>query len=168
MNYDMIAGDFAAMMDDQDGEPLIRRILAHPEKLSKYHRLGAAYYANYKYAWLVVDAVKAGVGLKCRNLMNGEELFLMETSRSCDADVKGSTFCTGIAPMGDVYLCLGTMHPANFEPSEAVHKIVRQKLGLPLEGPLDLSTADQARFAEEVVRRIDALGKFKHVGYGGS
>ena len=168
MNYDMIAGDFAAMMDDQDGEPLIRRILAHSEKLSKYHQLGAAYYANYKYAWLVVDAVKAGVGLKCRNLMNGEDLFLMEMSRSCDADVKGSTFCAGIAPMGDVYLCLGVMHPANFEPSEAVHKMVRQKLGLPLEGPLDLSTADQARFAEEVIRRIDALGKFKHVGYGGS
>ena len=167
MNYDMIAGDFAAMMDDQDGEPLIRRILAHSEKLSKYHRLGAAYYANYKYAWLVVDAVKAGIGLKCRNLMNGEELFLMEMSRSCDADVKGSTFCAGIAPMGDVYLCLGTMHPANFEPSEAVHKMVRQKLGLPLEGPLDLSIADQARFAEEVIRRIDALGKFKQVGYGG-
>ena len=167
MNYDMIAGDFAAMMDDQDGEPLIRRILAHPEKLSKYHRLGAAYYANYKYAWLIVDAVKAGVGLKCRNLMNGEELFLMELSRSCDADAKGSTFCAGIAPMGDVYLCLGTMHPANFEPSEAVHKMVRQKLGLPLEGPLDLSISDQARFAEEVIRRIDALGKFKHVGYGG-
>ena len=167
MNYDMIAGDFAAMMDDQGGEPLIRRILAHPEKLSKYHRLGAAYYANYKYAWLVVDAVKAGVGLKCRNLMNGEELFLMEMSRSCDADAKGSTFCAGIAPMGDVYLCLGTMHPANFEPSEAVHKMVRQKLGLPLEGPLDLSLADQARFAEEVIRRIDALGKFRQVGYGG-
>ena len=32
---------------------------------------------------------------------------------------------------------------------------------------LDLSTADQARFAEETVRRIDALGKFRHVGYGG-
>lgn len=166
MAYDMIAGDFAAMMDDQNGEPLIRRILAHPEKLEKYHRLGAAYYANYKYAWLIVEAVKAGVGLKCRNLMNGEELFLMETSRSCDADVKGSTICAGIAPMGDVYLCLGTMHPAHFEPSEAVHKMVRQKLGFPLEGPLDLSIADQARFAEETIRRIDALGKFATVGYG--
>ena len=104
MTYDMVAGDFASMMDDQSGEPLIRRILAHPEKLEKHHQLGAAYYANYKYAWLVVEAVKAGVGLKCRNLMNGEELFLMETSRSCDADVKGSTICAGIAPMGDVYL----------------------------------------------------------------
>jgi len=165
MTYDMIAGDFAAMMDDQDGEPLIRRILAHPEKLEKYHQLGAAYYANYKYAWLVVEAVKAGVGLKCRNLMNGEELFLMEMSRSCDVDVKGSTICAGIAPMGDVYLCLGTMHPAHFKPSEAVHKMVRQKLGLPLEGPLDLSVADQARFAEESIRRINALGKFSMVAY---
>lgn len=166
MTYDMVAGDFASMMDDQSGEPLIRRILAHPEKLEKHHQLGAAYYANYKYAWLVVEAVKAGVGHKCRNLMNGEELFLMETSRSCDADVKGSTICAGIAPMGDVYLCLGTMHPAHFEPSEAVHKMVRQKLGLPLEGPLDLSIADQARFAEETIRRIDALGKFSRVSYG--
>ena len=167
MTYDMIAGDFAAMMDDQNGEPLIRRILAQSEKLEKYHRLGAAYYANYKYAWLVVEAVKAGVGLKCRNLMNGKELFLMETSRSCDANAKGSTFCAGIAPMGDVDICLGTMHPANFEPSEVVHKMVRQKLGLPLEGPLDLSIADQARFAEETIRRIDALGKFSLVSYGG-
>jgi len=166
-NYDMVAGDFGTMLDDQFGEPLISRILAHPEKLSKYHQLGAAYYANYRYAWLVVEAVKAGVGLKCRNLMNGEELFLMEESRSRDADVKGSTICVGIAPMGDVYFCIGVQHPANFEPSEAVHRMVRQKLGLPLEGALELSAVDQARFAEETIRRIDALGRFATIAYGG-
>ena len=46
--------------------------------------------------------------------------------------------------------------------------MVRQKLGLPLEGPLDLSAANRVRFAEETIRRIDALGQFKHVDCGGS
>ena len=46
--------------------------------------------------------------------------------------------------------------------------MVRQKFGLPLEGPLDLSTAGQAHLAEETIRRIDSLGKFKHVDCGGS
>ena len=62
--------------------------------------------------------------------------------------------------MGDVYLSLGVLHPADFEPSQAVHRLVRQNLGLPLDGPLDLSSADEARFAEDTIRRIYALGRF--------
>lgn len=162
---DCVAGDFGSMMDDQNGEPPIKRVLAKEDTLHKIDRLAVAYYKNYRYAWLVVEAAKAGVGLKCRNLMNGEELFLMEMTLSQNPDIKGMTICAGIAPMGQVYMCLGTIHPAAFEPSEAVHKMVRQKLGLPLEGPLDLSFADQARFAEETIRRIHAIGRFAGVHY---
>lgn len=162
---DMIAGDYASMLDDQKGTPLIRQVLADIGKLDKYHQLGAAYYRNYRYSWLVVQAVKAGVGLKCRNLMTGEDLFLMETSYSRGADLKGSLICAGIAPMGSVYLCLGTLHPANFDPPEAVFKIIRQKLGLPLDGPLDLSPADEAEFAAETIRRLYSLGKFSNIVY---
>ena len=116
--------------------------------------------------WLVVEAAKAGVGVKCRNLMTGEELFLMEINLSQAPDVKGLTICAGIAPMGDVYLSLGTPHIARFEPSDAVHRLVRQKLGLPLEGRLDLSDADQARFAAETIRRIYDVGGFNRIVYG--
>lgn len=165
-NHDILAGDFGAMLDDQDGEPLIRRILSHPEKLSKYHQLGARYYANYRYAWLVVEAVKVGVGLKCRDLLSGQELFLMEMGFSQTPNVKGMTVCAGIAPMGDVYLNLGALQPADFESSAVVHRLVRQQLGLPLDGPLELSTADQARFAAETIRRIDKAGSFDHIEYG--
>lgn len=167
-NLDMVAGDFAAMMDDQSGEPPIRRVLKRLDKLPKYEQLGAAYYANYRYAWLVVEAVKSGFGLKCHDLLSGEDLFLVETSMSLSPQVKGMTLCAGIAPFGEVYCALGVISHADFEPSAAVHRVVRQHLGLPLDGPLTLSFADQARFAAEAIRRIHALGRYANVFYGES
>ena len=162
-NLDMVAGDFAAMMDDQHGEPAIKRILKRKDKLeNEYDRAAAAYYENYRYTWLEVLAVKAGVGMKCRDLLTGEELFLMEKSLSL-GDVKGMTVCAGIAPMGDVYLALGCIHPANFENPATILKIVMTHLGLPTEPPIRLSFADQARFAAETIRRINDNGKFANV-----
>lgn len=167
-NLDMVAGDFAAMMDDQHGEPAIKRILKRKDKLeNEYDRAAAAYYENYRYTWLEVLAVKAGVGMKCRDLLTGEELFLMEKSLSL-GDVKGMTVCAGIASMGDVYLALGCIHPANFENPATILKIVMTHLGLPTEPPIRLSFADQARFAAETIRRIAANGKFDTIAYGGA
>ena len=165
-NLDMVAGDFAAMMDDQHGEPAIKRILKRKDKLeNKYDRASAEYYENYRYTWLEVLAVKAGVGMKCRDLLTGEELFLMEKSFSL-GDVKGRTVCAGIAPMGNVYLALGCIHPANFENPATILKIVMTHLGLPAEPPIQLSFADQARFAAETIRRINANGKFANIVMG--
>ena len=165
-NLDMVAGDFAAMMDDQHGEPAIKRILKRKDKLeNKYDRASAEYYENYRYTWLEALAVKAGVGMKCRDLLTGEELFLMEKSFSL-GDVKGMTVCAGIAPMGNVYLALGCIHPANFENPATILKIVMTHLGLPAEPPIQLSFADQARFAAETIRRINANGKFANIVMG--
>ena len=163
-NLDMVAGDFAAMMDDQHGEPAIKRVLGRVDKLDDYDRAAAAYYENYRYTWLEVLAVKAGVGMKCRDLLTGEELFLMEESFSL-GDVKGRTVCAGIAPMGDVYLVLGVIHPANFENPATILKIVMTHLGLPTEPPIRLSFSDQARFAAETIRRINANGRFGTIAY---
>ena len=164
-NLDMVVGDFAAMMDDQHGEPAIRRVLSRVDELDDYDRAAAAYYENYRYTWLEVLAVKAGVGMKCRDLMTGEELFLMEKSFSL-GDVKGRTVCAGIAPMGQLYLVLGVIHPANFESPATILKIVMTHLGLPTEPPIRLSFADQARFAAETIRRINANGRFGTIAYG--
>ncbi len=162
LTLDMVAGDFASMMDDQHGEPAIKRVLNRKEELSKRDRAAAAYYENYRYTWLEVLAVKAGVGMKCRDLLTGEELFLMEKSFSL-CDVKGMTVCAGIAPMGKVYLSLGCIHPANFDKPAAILKIVLTHLGLPTEPPIALSFADQARFAAETIRRVKANGYFSRI-----
>ena len=167
-NLDIVAGDFASMMDDQHGEPAVRRILKRKDKLdNKYDRAAAEYFENYRYTWLEVLAVKSGVGMKCRDLLTGEELFLMETSFS-KGDVKGVTVCTGIAPMGSVYLTLGVIHPADFENPATILKIVLTHLGLTTELPIKLSFADQARFAAETIRRIYANGRFGTIAYGES
>ena len=164
-NRDIVAGDFGSMMDDQNGEPAIKRVLAKKGGLSDKDRKAAEYYENYRYTWLEVQAVKAGVGLKCHDLLTGEYLFLMEMSASQNPNVKGMTFCAGIAPMGSVYLSLGVLHPANFENPATILKIVLMHLGLPTELPVRLSFADQARFAAETVRRLDANGKFGSIHY---
>ena len=165
-NLDMVVGDFATMMDDQHGEPAVRRVLKRKDKLdSKYDRAAAEYYESYRYTWLEVLAVKSGVGLKCRDLMTGEDIFLMETSVS-RGDVKGMTICAGIAPMGSLYLALGVIHPANFENPATILKIVLTHLGLPTEPPIRLSFSDQARLAAETIRRINANGKFGSMVYG--
>ena len=165
-NLDMVAGDFATMMDDQHGEPAIKRVLKRKDKLeNKYDRAAAEYYENYRYTWLEVLAVKSGIGMKCRDLLTGEELFLMETSFS-KGDVKGMTVCAGIAPMGSFYLSLGVIHPSNFENPATILKIVLTHLGLQTELPIKLSFADQARFAAETIRRINANGRFNAIVYG--
>ena len=91
----------------------------------------------------------------------------METSFST-GNVKGMTVCAGIAPMGNVYLVLGVIHPANFENPATILKIVLTHLGLPTEAPIRLSFADQARFAAETIRRIHANGRFNTIAYGGT
>lgn len=164
-NLDMVTGDFASMMDDQSGEPAIRRILKRKAQLEEKYQLAAAYYENYRYTWLVVEAVKAGIGVKCRNLFTGESLFLMETAFSQSPNIKGSTICAGIAPMGDVYLALGVVHHANFDNPDFVLKVVLNHLNIPFSEPISLSFKDQARLAAETIRRVYSLGHFDDIVY---
>lgn len=163
---DCVVGDFASMMDDQDGEPAICRVLARKDGLDDIDARAATYYANYRYTWLEILAMKAGVGLKCRDLLTGEELFLMEKRLSCGGE-KGMTICVGIAPMEDVYIAVGVLAPARFENPATILKIVLTHLGLPTALPIRLNAADQARFAAETIRRIHANGNFGSVRYGG-
>ena len=166
-NLDMVVGDFASMMDDQHGEPAIKRVLKRRDKLEhELDRAAAEYYENYRYTWLEVLAVKAGLGVKCRDLLTGEEIFLMEQSFSL-GDVKGMTICAGIAPMGEVYLVLGVIHPTHFDNPAMILRIVLTHLGLPTELPVSLSFSDQASFAAETIRRVNANGKFDGISYGG-
>lgn len=164
-NLDIIAGDFASMMDDQHGEPAIKRVLKRKDELSELDRAAAQYYENYRYTWLEILAVKSGLGMKCRDLLTGEELFLMETSVS-RSNVKGMTICAGIAPMSEVYLILGAMLPSNFDKPDVILKLVLSHLGIDATLPIRLSFSDQARFAAETIRRLRANGRIEQNFYG--
>ncbi len=162
---DCVVGDFASMMDDQGDGPAIWRVLARKGELDEFDTRAASYYANYRYTWLEILAMKAGVGLKCRDLLTGEELFVMEKRMSCTCE-KGMTICVGIAPMEDVHIIIGVSAPARFENPATILKIVLTHLGLPTERPIRLNAADQARFAAETIRRVYANGNFRSIFYG--
>lgn len=154
-----LAADFYAAVFGKGGKKSpLARLLAERETFDVIDRAALDYLANVRYAWLEVLAVKRGLGVRCRDLVTGKELFLMEPDLSQKVDVKGMTVCGPIAPMGDVYFTPDFPRPVCFRTSESVHREVREALGLPPEGPLSLSPEDEARFAAEAISRVYVAG----------
>jgi len=149
-------GDFVAFMDDADGGPAVRRIAKRKDKMDGYDRLALEYFSNARYTWLTIEAVKAGCGMKCRDLMTGEELFLIDKSVSA-GDVKGRTMCLGVVPMEDVYISSGTCSLVYLKDPEAELGEVLAELGLLNERPMHLSFHDQARFVEATARHLQTV-----------
>ncbi len=165
MTLSIVVGDFAVMMDDQSGSPAIMDVLGKKDELIGWQQFAAGYYEKYRYTWMEVLSVKSGFGVKCHDLLEDRDIFLMEKSFSANPMAKGMTICAGIAPMGEVNIILGAMHPANFDNPATILKIVLTHLGLPTDPPVRLSIHDQARFAAETIRRINAVGRLDTVDY---
>lgn len=162
-----VVGDYAAMMDDQFGLPPIKRMIERDSKFKGDDAGALEMFRQYRYTWLEVLNVEPGVGVTCRDLLTGETGFLMETSFSRDLGVCGMTVCAGIGQLPNgTWMILGTIHPSNFENPSVILKIVLTHLSLPTELPVTLSFADQARFAAETVKRINANGRFGSLKYG--
>ena len=153
-----IAACFSATTDDRHGEPVIRRIDRRRDELvDDIDRRALDYFLNARFTWLEILAVKSGVGYKCRDLLTGEDLFLMSKSVAA-GDVRGAVIFTPISPIGDVYLSLGVVQPVLFSEPQTVLKSVLDDLKIPDERPIRLSSADHARFTAETIRRIHEHG----------
>ena len=149
-----IASSFSVMVDSRLGEPVIRRIEKRRDELvDDIDRRALDYFMNARFTWLEILAVRSGVGYKCRDLLTGEELFLMSKSVAA-GDVRGAVIFTPVSPMGDVYLSLGVVQPVLFSEPQAVLKSVIDDLKIPDERPIRLSPDDHVRFVTETIRRI--------------
>lgn len=153
-----IATCFAATVDDGHGEPVIRRIDRRRDELvDDIDRRALDYFLNARFTWLEILAVKSGVGYKCRDLLTGEDLFLMSKTVAA-GDVRGAVIFTPVSPIGDVYLSLGIVQPVLFSEPQTVLKSVLDDLKIPDRRPIRLSSADHVRFAAETIRRIHEHG----------
>lgn len=163
-----VVGDYVAMMDDQFGIPPIKRLLADPGNISGDMLRALEMYRQYRYTWLEVLDAEPGVGLKCRDLLTGEELFFMETSLSRSFVVRELTLCVGVGQLPNgTWMALGAISPAGFDKPEVVLRLVLSHLGISFEPPIRLSFADQARFAAETIKRISNIGRYNDIEYGG-
>lgn len=166
-----VIGDYAVMMDDSFGDPPIKRLIADAGKFTGDRLRALDMYRQYRYTWLKILDVEPGVGLKCRDLLTGEEGFMMETSLSRSYfgyGMRDMTICAGIGTLPNgTWMALGSISPIGFDNPEAVLRIVLSYLGISWELPVRLSFADQARFAAETIKRIHVLGRYSDIKYGG-
>lgn len=143
---DSILTWFAALMGTADGEPCaVKRVLDDPEDFSQAEKKIAPYFANLNNCWLVVQAVKSGLGMKCRNLMTGDDVFLVLPDFSTRQNIKGKTIFADIAPMGNCYVSTGYIASLRLPDPEAALKQILEKLDIPYSLPLELSYFDQVR-----------------------
>ena len=160
--------DYAAMLDDQFGLPPIKQLLANSSQFKDKRLETLEFISQYRYTWLEILDFIPGVGCPCRDLLTGEKGFLMEISLSQSPGIRGMVCCGGIGMLPNgTWMFLDTLHPGHFDNPELVLKIVLSHLGLPFDRPIKLSFTDQARFAAETIRRIDANGHFDKFVYGG-
>jgi hypothetical protein len=152
----LVMTEFALFLDDQVKETPCQCALADSKDFDAIEKRIATYFENFRFTWLEVLAVKAGVGVKCRDLLTGEEIFLMDESFSL-YDVKGRVAISHISPMEDVYVSLGNISPLPFGNEKVVLDRILEQLRLPTERPIRLSFDQQRKFAAETIKAYVAL-----------
>ncbi len=152
----LVMTEFALFLDDQVKETPCQCALADSKDFDAIEKRIATYFENFRFTWLEVLAVKAGVGVKCRDLLTGEEIFLMDESFSL-YDVKGRVAISHISPMEDVYVSLGNISPLPFGNEKAVLDRILEHLRLPTERPIRLSFDQQRKLAAETIKAYVAL-----------
>ena len=166
-----VIGDYAVMMNDRLGIPPIKRLIADAGKFTGDRLRALDMYRQYRYTWLKILDVEPGIGVTCRDLLTGEEGFLMETSLSRSYGgygVRDMTLCVGIGSLPNgTWMALGAISSAGFDNPELILKIVLSHLGITSDVPIRLSFADQARFAAETIKRIYTIGRYNNIKYGG-
>ena len=154
LEFGMFLAEFSMLLDDQAEETLCQHALANRKDFDEIDKRVATYYENFRFTWLEVLAVKAGVGMKCRDLLTGEELFLMDEELSL-RDMKGKIVIADIAPMEDVYVPIGITLP--FPGEKVVLGQALERLGIPTERPIRLPFDQQRKLAAETIRAYVAL-----------
>ena len=154
--FGLFLSEFALLLDDQAKETPCQKVLANRDAFDEIDKRAATYYENFRFTCLEILAVKAGVGMKCRDLLTGEDLFLMEKSFS-QGDVKGELLLASIAPMEDVYISVGNILPLPREKTSAIFSQALEKTGISSERPIRLSFDQQRKFAAETIKAYVAL-----------
>ena len=154
--FDLFVSEFTLLLDDEAKETPCQKVLANRDAFDEIDKRAATYYENFRFTCLEILAVKAGVGMKCRDLLTDEDLFLMEKSFS-QGDVKGELLLASIAPMEDVYISVGNILPLPRENARAILDRALDQAGIPPERPIRLSFDQQRKLAAETIKVCVAL-----------
>ncbi len=154
--FSLFLSEFTLLLDDEAKETPCQKVLAKRDDFDEIDKRAATYYENFRFTCLEILAVKAGVGMKCRDLLTDEVLFLMEKSFS-QGDVKGEILLASIAPMEDVYISVGNILPLPRENARAIFDRALDQAGISAERPIRLSFDQQRKLAAETIKAYVVL-----------
>jgi len=143
----------------ENGKNLIQRYAeTHPATpgTDESYLLQACLYAKYRI--LVAQSAVPGTGLRCRDVLNGGELFLMDLAFSQSFPCGTAAIATRTIPLGEFWMTGGAGLPIDSETDilDALRRI-ESDCREPHEGP--------AIIALSIVRACLAAGAADHIAY---
>jgi len=143
----------------QGGKSVVERYLeTHPALPGTDEQYLLSAYIQAKYRVLVVQSAVAGAGLRCQDVLNNEDLFLMDLGLSHSAQDADAGFATRTIPLGEYSMTSGAGLPINSKKAalDALDRIASRKQKL-LEG--------SGSVALGIVRACLAAGAAGYVAY---
>ena len=151
--------EFATMYDESVGEVAIDVAIKRTKQgIDADFDVAMEMLAGLRYTWLEILNTKANFGLKCRDLLTGDECFLIDQSLSCTTDLKGCAFATGILPVGECYMTTGFGLPVPTKDAATILDAMLASLDIPTVRPIFLSKKETARFAATSIGSLLGAG----------
>jgi hypothetical protein len=142
----------------QGGKNVVQRYSeTHPAPPGTDEQYLLSVYVQAKYRVLVVQSAVAGAGVRCRDVLNHEDLFLMDLGLSHSAQDADSAFATRTIPLGEYSMTGGAGLPINSKKAalDALGRVASAEQEL--EGPGSVALA--------IVRACLAAGAAGCVAY---
>ena len=104
--------EFTAMYDDSDGfVPVVRGMEETKPGLDHDYDAAMQMFSSLRYTWSKVLDMRVGCGLKCLDMLTGEEFFMFERNLSKSPEINGCIIASGVMPLGDCFMHTGFSVP---------------------------------------------------------
>ena len=104
--------DFVTMYDDSEGYvPVEQGIQGTRLGIDADYDAAMHALSRLRYTWSRILDMKPGCGLKCRDMLTGEEFFLFERNLSMSPVLKNKVLASGVMPVGECFMHTGFTHP---------------------------------------------------------
>ena len=161
--------EFVTMYDDSEGYVALDRALEETRRgVDVDYDAAMQRFVHLRYTWSKVLDIREGFGLKCCDMLTGDEFFMVERSLSMSPELKGAVIASGIMPLGDCFMHTGFSLPFPGDNEgdgtvEGILKGVLEDLKVAQKRPIVLTKAQMASFAAVTIHSWLSSGACNHV-----
>lgn len=156
--------EFTTMYDDSDGFiPVVRGMEETKPGLDPDYDAAAQMHSRLRYTWSKVLDMRSGCGIKCLDMLTGDEFFMFERNLSKSPALKGCAIAAGVMPLGDCFMHTGFSVPfpgggTDDDSVESMLDGLLADLKITTKRPVVLSKEQTASFAAVTIKSWLASG----------